>query len=126
MINQVDWIIAQKIKNATIYDKALAKIPQVTIPSRDINTKQVYHNYVVMVEKRDELLSYLLAQGIDAKIHYPIPQHLQKASKLFGYKQGDLPQSELQATRIISLPVHQHLSEEQISYTAQKIAEFYK
>ena len=126
MINQVDWIIAQKIKNATIYDKALAKIPQVTIPSRDINTKQVYHNYVVMVEKRDELLSYLLAQGIDAKINYPIPQHLQKASKLFGYKQGDLPQSELQATRIISLPVHQHLSEEQISYTAQKIAEFYK
>jgi dTDP-4-amino-4,6-dideoxygalactose transaminase len=78
-----------------------------------------------MAQRRDELLSYLVAQGIDAKIHYPIPQHLQKASEHLGYKPGDLPKSEWQAKHIISIPVHQHLDEEQIQYVIQKIIQFY-
>ena len=125
MIPQVEWVISQKIKNAAMYDKSLAKISNITIPPRNQDVKHVYHNYVIMAQRRDELLSYLVAQGIDAKIHYPIPQHLQKASEHLGYKPGDLPKSEWQAKHIISIPVHQHLDEEQIQYVIQKIIQFY-
>ena len=77
------------------------------------------------VEERDKLLKFLKEQGIDAKIHYPIPLHLQKASAYLGYKKGDFPVAEHQAEHIISLPVHQHLRDEQTSFVIQKVREFF-
>ena len=79
-----------------------------------------------MAEKRDDLLNYLVKNGVDAKIHYPIPLHLQKASEYLGYQEGDFPEAEYQAKHIISLPVHQHLTVEQKQYVVEKVAEFYK
>ena len=63
--------------------------------------------------------------GVDAKIHYPIPMHLQKAAGYLGYKEGDFPEAERQAKRIITLPVHQHLRSEQVRYMIDCVAEFY-
>ena len=79
----------------------------------------------MLAERRDELLKFLNEKGVEAKIHYPIPLHLQKASKYLGYKKGDFPVAEYQAKHIISLPVHQHLTSEQKQYVVDKIKEFY-
>lgn len=125
LIDKAGWIVQQKIENAQRYDKAFSQIPSLTLPPRDTGVKHVYHNYVIMAEKRDELVAYLISQGIEAKVHYPIPQHLQKASKRFGYKAGDFPLCEHQAQHIISLPVHQHLSKEQQEYVIAKVKGFY-
>ena len=54
-------------------------------------------------------LSHLIKQGIRAKVHYPIPVHLQKAANYLGYKEGDFPVCEEDSRTILSLPVHQHL-----------------
>lgn len=126
LIKDVDWIINTKIENAGLYDDEFSKLPGVIVPQRKKGFKNVFHNYVMMVKNRDRLLAFLRNNGIDAKVHYPIPLHLQKASRYLGYKKGDFPVTEHQAEHIISLPVHQHLNEEQKKYVIRKVKEFFK
>ena len=77
-------------------------------------------------KKRDKLKSYLIRNGIEVKIHYPIPLHLQKPSKKMGYRKGDFPIAESQATEMLTLPVHQYLNREQINFMIKKIKNFYQ
>jgi dTDP-4-amino-4,6-dideoxygalactose transaminase len=62
---------------------------------------------------------------VDAKIHYPIPVHLQKAARHLGYKEGDFPVSERDARCILTLPAHQHLTDEELDYTIDQVRAFY-
>ena len=66
-----------------------------------------------------------LDRGIEAKIHYPIPIHLQNAARDLGYKRGDFPVCERQADEVVTLPAHQYIDPEQIAYTLAAIREFY-
>ncbi|MDI9569370.1 MAG: DegT/DnrJ/EryC1/StrS family aminotransferase [Pseudomonadota bacterium] len=86
----------------------------------------VYHTFVVQVEKRDDLQAFLERNGIGTRVHYPVPIHMQPAAQSLGCRKGDFPTCEAQADRILSLPVHQGLSEAQIHYVAQKIRVFYR
>jgi dTDP-4-amino-4,6-dideoxygalactose transaminase len=94
------------------YTQALKDV--VTTPQEIADAPHVYHLYVIQTEKRDELQAYLLEQGIQPLIHYPIPAHLQKAYQYLGYKKGDLPNTEQAAERILSLPMFPELTDEQI------------
>ena len=76
--------------------------------------------------QRDELIKFLVSKEIEAKIHYPVPLHLQVAAKSLGYKKGDFPNAEKQAMELITLPNHQFISEEQIDFIISNIHEFYK
>ncbi len=125
LIKDFDWIIQTKIRNANLYDEELSKISEIVIPPRNKEVKSVYHNYTIFAKNRDQLLDYLIKKGVDAKIHYPIPMHLQEASNYLGYKEGDFPQAEYFCKNIISLPVHQHLSEEKIKFVIEKVKGFY-
>mgnify|MGYP003713165879 CR=1 FL=1 len=71
------------------------------------------------------LHSYLMDKGIRAKVHYPIPLHLQEAAQPLGYREGDFPVCEEQCRTIISLPVHEHLTQEELDYTATHLRQFY-
>jgi aminotransferase EvaB len=126
LINDIHIITEKRIKWAQKMDLSLAELKDfITIPRRRANKKYVYHLYMIMCKDRDKLLSYLQQNDIEAKIHYPIPLHLQPAAIPLGYKQGDFPVTESQSKTIITLPVHQHLVEEQIDYMVEKIKEFY-
>jgi aminotransferase EvaB len=126
VMGKLDFVIEKRIKNACRYNERLAEISEfVTTPIKKKNVKHVFHVYVVRAQRRDELASYLEANGIETKIHYPIPLHLQKGCQHLGYKQGDFPVCEAQAQSILSLPIHQHLTEREIDYVADKIKEFY-
>ncbi len=81
--------------------------------------------YMIMVEDRNQLHNFLIDEGISAKIHYPKPLHLQPASRHLGYHEGDFPVAERQSKSIISLPVHQHLTEEETDYVIDKVIRFY-
>ena len=89
LIKKINFITNRRIFNAKFYDRSLSVIPQIIVPERDNKNKQVFHIYVIQVEKRDQLKKYLISKGIDAKVHYPIPLHLQPAAKILGYKKGD-------------------------------------
>jgi dTDP-4-amino-4,6-dideoxygalactose transaminase len=126
LINQVHTITDKRIANARRYDEAFADLGEyITIPPRRPNVKQVFHTYVIRVKDRDGLLAYLLKNGIRAKVHYPIPLHLQKAATYLGYKPGDFPVCEEHCRTIISLPVHQHLTSEEIDYVVECVRRFY-
>ncbi len=126
LINEVEAITAARIRNAKRYDDALFSLsPYITIPPRNNKVKHVHHIYMFQVKDRDNLYKYLVNNEIEAKIHYPIPLHLQRASRHLGYKKGDFPVCEEQCNSIISLPAHQYLTEEQINYVIDKIKEFY-
>jgi len=81
---------------------------------------------MIQCEGRNRLQHFLAERGIDARIHYPTPLHLQPCSADLGYRQGDLPVAEGQAQRILSLPVHQALSAQDIEYVAGSIVAFYR
>lgn len=126
LMDDLDEITVTRINNARMYDEALAGIDGITIPPRKDNVKQVFHTYVVLARNRDRLVKYLGEHGIESKVHYPIPIHLQKAGRYLGYKEGDFPVCEAQAKSIITLPIHQHLTGEQKTYVIETVREFYK
>jgi dTDP-4-amino-4,6-dideoxygalactose transaminase len=127
LIKDINWITETRIKWGQRIDAALAELAEyVTVPKRRPSKRYVHHLYMFEAKNRDGLLSFLTQNGIDAKIHYPIPLHLQRCSAHLGYKEGDFPVTEAQAKAIITLPVHQHLKEDQVDYMIQRIKEFYK
>jgi dTDP-4-amino-4,6-dideoxygalactose transaminase len=126
MINCLGVITDRRIAHAALYDGLLGALPSfVTVPPRRTDVRQVFHTYVVRVKQREALIAFLTARGVETKIHYPVPIHLQKPCRAMGWKEGDLPVCEQQAREIVSLPIHEYLSEDQIAYVAQQITSFY-
>ena len=119
-----EWIKRRR-EIAKIYDKGLSGIAGVKLPpSSDLNSKyfDVFQNYVIRAEKRDELFGYLKKNGVETLIKDPIPNHWQKGLSLSRFK---LPYTEQLAKEIISLPMYPELTEEQVKYTINSIRNFY-
>jgi dTDP-4-amino-4,6-dideoxygalactose transaminase len=125
LIGQVDFITATRIRNAAFLDQKLGGIAGIRIPLRFANRNLVFHLYIVFAERRDELVAFCKKQGIEVKVHYPVPVYLQEGLSHFGYKKGDFPVTDRHAATMISLPAHEHLTEAQLSYMTGVIAEFY-
>jgi len=124
LIPQTEDIALKRIKNAAKYDAGSRVIPGVEIPPRPADFKIVYHLYMVFAEKRDELLSYCQARGIEAKVHYPVPIYRQEALKAFG-PIGEYPVTDRHARSVISFPCDQHLTDEEVKYVISTVADFY-
>tara|TARA_Y100000589_G_scaffold329380_1_gene375719 strand:- start:3559 stop:4704 length:1146 start_codon:yes stop_codon:yes gene_type:complete len=123
--NKLDNITSRRIENAQMFDKHLKELALVNLPPRYNNIKEVFHLYSFSCANRSELVEFLRSKNIDAKIHYPIPMHLQPAAKKFNYKKGEFPIAEKLANSSISLPVHEYISAEDISFTCGLIKEFF-
>ena len=76
--------------------------------------------------KRNELIKYLNKNNVDAKVHYPIPMHLQEAAKYLNYTKGSFPMAEKLSNISISLPVHEFIKMSDIKYVAELIKQFYE
>ena len=112
-------------QNIEIFDKLFNLQKNVKTVKRFRYLKEVYHLYHINVKKRDQLQQYLIKNGVDAKVHYPIPIHLQPAAKYLKYKRGDFPIAEKMANTTMSLPVHEFIKEKDIKYVANLINKFY-
>lgn len=117
-----EWTEARR-KNAGYYMNRLKTVCDT--PVEEKNEKSVFHTFVAGVDRRKELIDYLEKNGIGSRIHYPIPIHLQKAAGHLGYKKGDFPVCEKKAERILSLPVYQGLTGDDLEYIVEKITGFY-
>lgn len=125
LLQKLNHITDSRIKHAHYLDQYLKKIPQITVPHRESDIKQVYHIYSILAQNREGLQQHLIAQGIDAKVHYPLPMHLQPAAKVYGHKQGDFSKAEHVAANTISLPVHEFITEHELEKMVNAIKEFY-
>jgi dTDP-4-amino-4,6-dideoxygalactose transaminase len=85
----------------------------------------VYHNFVIRTDKRDELMAHLKDKGVDTRVHYPIPIHLQDAAKDLGHKLGDFPNAEEYAKTMISLPIYPELNDDEVAYITRAVKLFY-
>ncbi len=123
--NKLSNITKKRIQNSKLLDKLLKNIKAVKLVPRYKYLKEVFHLYQINVKNRSMLIKYLHKNSIDAKIHYPIPIHLQPAAKFLKYKKGDFPVCENLAKTTISLPVHEFISKKDIYFVADKIKKFY-
>jgi len=112
---------------ASRYNENLADLSDVLqTPLTHADNEHVFHLYVIQVEERDQLQTYLLERDIQTLIHYPIPAHLQKAYAYLGYNRGNLPVSEHIADRILSLPIYPELTDQQVDLVVDAIYSFLK
>jgi dTDP-4-amino-4,6-dideoxygalactose transaminase len=118
-------VIERRRHNAALYRELLDPAYVFMAPERDVEFN-TYHTFVIQVERRDELKAHLAEQQIGSAIHYPLPIHLQPAASHLGHKAGDFPVAEKQAGRIISLPVHQTLSHNDVGRVADTVNGFFR
>lgn len=110
-------------KIAEAYRAGLANV--VEAPTEQAHEYCVYHNFVLLADRRDDLMAFLNTRGIESKIHYPILLHMQPAAKDLGYSEGDFPRSEDLVKRMLSLPIYPELTDDQVAYVIATITEFY-
>jgi len=125
IVRQTADIVAQRARNAAYFDAGLTGIPGIRIPPRNPRVKHVYLLYVLLVERRDELVRYCIERGIEAKVHYPIPLYQQKALQPLGYKPGAFPVTDRHARECITFPVDQHLSRAEMDFIIDTVRNFY-
>ena len=88
-------------------------------------TTHIYHQYTLRVKGSNKgFVEYLQANGIDSRVFYPVPLHLQKCFKYLGYKVGDFPEAESAAKQIFTLPIYPEMTQEEKDYIIQTIGEF--
>ncbi|TVQ42485.1 MAG: DegT/DnrJ/EryC1/StrS family aminotransferase [Saprospirales bacterium] len=103
-----------RINAAHYYDALLENTELVKCPLRPKNATHIFHQYTLIIDDgRDKLMEFLAKKGIPTAIYYPLPLHLQKAYSNYGYKSGDFPIAENLSQKVLSLPMHSELSEEQ-------------
>lgn len=125
-LDDLPAVIEKRCRIAARLDQGLkALTPYVTLPSRPTDHIETFALYMGLFEQRDRLLRHLIDREIEAKIHYPIPLHLQEAAKSLGYKRGDFPVAESQANGLITLPAHQFIEVEHTDFMLKTIFEFY-
>lgn len=119
---------------AAKYNEGLKNFAKVITPKEASYAKHVYHLYVIQLndgsleksnQLRDKLKDFLIQNGVNVGLHYPIPLHMQECFKNLGYKKGDFPNSEKIAEAGLSLPMFPELTDEQINYVIEKIKEFF-
>lgn len=121
-IQYLKQVTEKRRTNAALYRSQLADVVECPIDAPECY--DVYHLFVIQTDKRDPLKNYLSSKGISTAIHYPVPIHLYRAAEALGYKAGSFPVCESQAKRILSLPIHQNMSSEQIQFVAEEVRTF--
>jgi dTDP-4-amino-4,6-dideoxygalactose transaminase len=123
-MDHLDWWTETRRTNAAFYQEHLRDVVQV--PENKPHEYAVYHTFIIQAERRDGLQEYLLEEGVETKVHYPIPIHLQGAAKELGYGPGSFLVTERQARHILSLPVYQGLTQAQLGRVVSTIVAFHR
>ena len=122
-LGKLDSLNNKRRDNAKRYFEGIDQ-KKIFIPQEESYEFNTYHTFVIQTSHRDELKEHLLNQGIKTAIHYPVPIHLQPASKTLGYKEGDLPVIEKQAKEILTLPINQYLTNNDIERIISEVNSF--
>ncbi|HVM89438.1 MAG TPA: DegT/DnrJ/EryC1/StrS family aminotransferase [Puia sp.] len=125
-LKKLDEYIDGRRKAADYYDKAFSGNAKITIPFRAAYSKHVFHQYTLILENtnRDKLNEYLATKNIPSMIYYPVPAHRQQMFATFGGSSYNLPATDWLTERVISLPMHTELDEEQLNFISSAVLEF--
>jgi dTDP-4-amino-4,6-dideoxygalactose transaminase len=122
-LKYIDKWNKQREKNAAYYNSRL-KDTGLALPCVPDTNTHTYHQYTLRAKdntSRDNIISHLQGKGIDTRVFYPIPLHLQPCFAYLGYKKGDFPESEQAANTAFSIPVYPELTAEQMDYIVESV-----
>lgn len=97
---------------------------KIILPQKRDRCGHVWHQFVIRCERRDELIKHMEQNGIGTIIHYPIPPHLSEAYEYLGFKEGDYPRTEEYAKTILSLPMYNGMTKEELERVIRVLNEF--
>jgi dTDP-4-amino-4,6-dideoxygalactose transaminase len=125
-LKHLDDYIEARRKAANFYDHAFAGCSKIKTPGRAAYSNHVFHQYTIILEgaDRDELHKFLTEQKIPSMIYYPVPAHRQKMFDYLNIESLDMPVTDWLTERVISLPMHTELDDEQLHYISDKVLEF--
>src|SRR5262249_27972606 len=118
------WIQARQ-RLASEYDRLLAGIGDIEIPTVAPGREHVYHVYVIRTGQRDALRAHLAEAGIATQIHYPKALPFYPAYARFGHGPEDFPVAYRNQSRILSLPFYPEMSPEMVEYVVDQIQGFF-
>lgn len=121
---QLDIWNARRRHNAQRYQNALKHVVKVPFDMAPFHC--VYHNFVILTPHRDALMQHLKDNGVDTRVHYPIPIHLQPAAHALQHQLGDFPVAERLAKEMLSLPIYPELSDEAVDYVIAQTLSFFE
>ncbi|HMN48350.1 MAG TPA: DegT/DnrJ/EryC1/StrS family aminotransferase [Ignavibacteriaceae bacterium] len=121
----VDAGLAEEAGKTKFDEKNKVLLPAAVYERYRVKNYHIYNQYIVRVDKRDELREFLTKHEIGTEIYYPVPFHLQECFKDLGHKKGDFPISEFSADKSIALPIYPELSDEQLVYVVDTFKKFF-
>jgi dTDP-4-amino-4,6-dideoxygalactose transaminase len=134
-LNYLDGWTKRRQENAARYEtlfrqsglvqKGKVRLPDPVYRDKGIKHYHIYNQFVLRVERRDDLIAHLKQKGIGAEIYYPVPFHLQECFRYLGHKAGDFPESERAANETIAIPIYPELTMAQQTEVVEAIASFY-
>lgn len=109
-----------------IADSYLAELKSKSFVLPKVREKatSIWHQFVLKCENREEFIQYLNEKGIGTIIHYPIPPHLSEAYQYLGFKAGDFPITEEYASKVLSIPMYNGMTKEELEYVIEMINQF--
>lgn len=125
-LNYLDEYANARRAVADYYDNAFSAHPAITVPYRAPWSRHVFHQYTLLLEgvSRDELSAYLAEKNIPSMIYYPVPGHKQKMFEQFDAAMQDMPVTDWLTSRVISLPIHTEMDQEQLEYITGHVLSF--
>lgn len=118
--------LAEETGKTKFGSKNKVLLPKAVYKNSGVKNYHIFNQYIIRVQKRDEMRKFLSENEIGNEIYYPVPFHLQECFADLGYKKGDFPVSEFAADSSIALPIYPELTNQQISFVVEKIKEFVK
>jgi UDP-2-acetamido-2-deoxy-ribo-hexuluronate aminotransferase len=125
-LSHLDEYAAARRKAADYYDTAFANHSRITTPYRALYSNHVFHQYTLQLEgvDRNGLKEFLATHKIPAMIYYPVPGHKQKMFEQFNVASLTMPVTDWLTERVISLPIHTEMDEEQLAFITSKVLEY--
>jgi hypothetical protein len=117
--------LAEETGKTSFDAKNKVLLPKAVYEKSGTKNYHIYNQYIVRVDKRDEMREFLTKNEIGTEIYYPVPFHLQECFKDLGHKKGDFPISEFSADKSIAIPIYPELSDEQLIYVVETFKKFF-
>lgn len=116
----------QRAEHYTALIEAAGLAPEFVRPPPQRIGRHVFHQYIVRVDRRAELVEFLKERKIGCGVYYPLPLHLQQCFAHLGYQRGDFPVAERAADEVLGLPIYPELTEAQQQSVVGALADFYR
>lgn len=108
-----------------LVQKGRVRLPEAVYRTSGVKHYHIYNQFVLRVERRNDLMAHLKQKGIGTEVYYPVPFHLQECFRYLGYQEGDFPESERAANETVAIPIYPELTPAQQAEVVEAFSLYY-